>query len=218
MSAIALNTSEAENEIILGKNLSAGRRSLAFLSIVIVYFLLLQFYGGNLCKAHHDCRGSFRRVRFYVTAVGNHICGYVLRNHSRNHCIRHTECKDRKKVYIDCGGVTDCADHIPAHDDTRQLSGMAGVQADYRRYPGRSIRLRHASGDGTVSAEIPRQAGCGSDQSLFPGHDFRGSALLVYGGLQLAGADVYSHHTSGGGGSHDFPVCTQRLPEYQAVK
>ena len=38
MSAIALNTSEAENEIILGKNLSAGRRSLAFLSIVIVYF------------------------------------------------------------------------------------------------------------------------------------------------------------------------------------
>ena len=40
------------------------------------------------------------------------------------------------KVYIDCGGVTDCADHIPAHDDTRQLSGMAGVQADYRRYPG----------------------------------------------------------------------------------
>lgn len=37
-------------------------------------------------------------------------------------------------------------------------------------------------------------------------------------GFQLAGADVYSHHTSGGGGSHDFPVCTQRLPEYQAVK
>ena len=61
-----------------------------------------------------------------------------------------------KKVYVDCSGVADCADHIPSHDDTRQLSGMAGVQADYRRYPGRSIRLRHASGDGTVSAEIPR--------------------------------------------------------------
>lgn len=41
MSAIALNTSEAENEIILGKNLSAGRRSLAFLSIVIVYFFIV---------------------------------------------------------------------------------------------------------------------------------------------------------------------------------
>ena len=36
---------------------------------------------------------------------------------------------------------------------------------------------------------------------FFPGHDFRGSALLIYGGLQLAGADVYSHHTSGGGGA-----------------
>ena len=41
MSAIALNTSEAENEIILGKNLSAGRRSLAFLSIVICMVTIL---------------------------------------------------------------------------------------------------------------------------------------------------------------------------------
>ena len=38
MSATAINTFESGNDIILGKNLSAARRSLAFLSIVIVYF------------------------------------------------------------------------------------------------------------------------------------------------------------------------------------
>ena len=38
MSATAINTFESGNDIILGKNLSADRRSLAFLSIVIVYF------------------------------------------------------------------------------------------------------------------------------------------------------------------------------------
>ena len=38
MSAIAQEAFGAENDIILGKNISAARRSLAFLSIVIVYF------------------------------------------------------------------------------------------------------------------------------------------------------------------------------------
>lgn len=41
MSATAINTFESGNDIILGKNLSAARRSLAFLSIVIVYFFIV---------------------------------------------------------------------------------------------------------------------------------------------------------------------------------
>ena len=75
MSAIALNTSEAENEIILGKNLSAGRRSLAFLSIVIVYF----FYCYNFMV------GTFVKPTMIAEAASG---GFGLRYSSRKPYLR----------------------------------------------------------------------------------------------------------------------------------
>lgn len=39
-------TVEIENDIILGKDYSNLKRGIAFFSIALIYFLLLQFYGG----------------------------------------------------------------------------------------------------------------------------------------------------------------------------
>ena len=156
MSATAINTFESGNDIILGKNLSAARRSLAFLSIVIVYF----FYCYNFMV------GTFVKPTMIAEAASGGF-GFTLQQSETIFAVMSfgtipgtivfgiLNAKIGKK-YTLIVGVADCADHIPSHDDTWQLSGMAGVQADYRRYPGRCIRLRHASGDGTVSAEIPR--------------------------------------------------------------
>ena len=218
MSAIALNTSEAENEIILGKNLSAGRRSLAFLSIVIVYF----FYCYNFMV------GTFVKPTMIAEAASGGF-GFTLQQSETifavmsfgtipNHCIRHTECKDRKKyTLIVVASLIALTTFLPMMTPG-SYQGMAGVQADYRRYPGRVFgcamplvtELFPQKYRGKLAAVLT---------SLFSlAMIFGGSALLVYGDSNWQVLMYTAIIPPAVGAVMIFPVCTQRLPEYQAVK
>ena len=218
MSAIALNTSEAENEIILGKNLSAGRRSLAFLSIVIVYF----FYCYNFMV------GTFVKPTMIAEAASGGF-GFTLQQSETIFAVMSfgtipgtivfgiLNAKIGKKyTLIVVASLIALTTFLPM-----MTPGSYQVWLVSRLITGGTLGGVFGCAMPLVTELFPQKYRgklAAVLTSLFPGHDFRGSALLIYGGLQLAGADVYSHHTSGGGGSHDFPVCTQRLPEYQAVK
>ena len=215
MSAIALNTSEAENEIILGKNLSAGRRSLAFLSIVIVYF----FYCYNFMV------GTFVKPTMIAEAASGGF-GFTLQQSETIFAVMSfgtipgtivfgiLNAKIGKKyTLIVVASLIALTTFLPM-----MTPGSYQVWLVSRLITGGTLGGVFGCAMPLVTELFPQKYRGKLAAVLFPGHDFRGSALLIYGGLQLAGADVYSHHTSGGGGSHDFPVCTQRLPEYQAVK